>query len=433
MKRMQLRMNRVAARWCHIMAAVTIIAALSISCISSADDELVVNTKVIHDNGRGSMGSIAFSSDGSCLVGVKDTTRLANRLFDFLSNQSNHVWEGEYVVYDVRTGKTDILPIPAGKCISARVVPVGRDKNGKIPESDVVSVQLVSPKQLGVEGNRFDGIKVKSVKSGKTIATFPLKKDSPKHNLSISVDSAFTALAICNYEPLKGNKYFYHRGRFELWSLSDQQRRISRDSEDIGYYSVGFSPDGATLALGGGKTVTVPKALTFGKRSVVLDVPSHSAMINVWGVVEGKELKSFAYGETRGIHSVVFSRDGKILVTGDLDGSLMWWRASTGEQIAKVKLDVPKPIKGRSYGGPRIYCCALSPSGETLAVGVGSWNRGSRWGEVRLVDMQSKKVFATVWENHIQVILNVQFSNDGKMLAASSVDGTLMLWELRSE
>jgi len=115
---------------------------------------------------------------------------------------------------------------------------------------------------------------------------------------------------------------------------------------------VAYSPDGKTLASGGGKT------------------------IKLWDVATGKELVTFQ-GHTLGVYAVAFSPDGKTLASGSgwiEPEEVKLWDVATGKTLATIK-GKPDDV---------VSTVAFSPDGKTLA--SGSWN-----GTVKLWDMKTGK------------------------------------------
>ena len=68
----------------------------------------------------------------------------------------------------------------------------------------------------------------------------------------------------------------------------------------------------------------------------------------------------------RGVNSVAFSRDGKILATGSKDGAARLWDVATQRPIGG-------PLTG--HAGP-VTSVAFSPDGKTLATGSSDGTAG---------------------------------------------------------
>ncbi|MGB3203875.1 MAG: CHAT domain-containing protein, partial [Crinalium sp.] len=114
---------------------------------------------------------------------------------------------------------------------------------------------------------------------------------------------------------------------------------------DNSIYSVAFSPDGKTLASGGGKQP-----------------------IKLWRVSNG-ELKTSLPGHTDDVYAVVFSPDGQTLASGSADYTIRIWDLFTGEPLHTL---------GHT---DKVYCLAYTHNGETLISGsqdrtIKIWQKG---------------------------------------------------------
>ena len=103
---------------------------------------------------------------------------------------------------------------------------------------------------------------------------------------------------------------------------------------DEGVKSVAFSPDGKTLASGGGDNV-----------------------IHLWDIGTGKRTMTL-FGHTGGLFSLAFSPDGKTLASGSHDSDIRLWDPHTGQQ--------KKTLTGHSAW---VRSIAFSPDGKTLVSG----------------------------------------------------------------
>jgi WD40 repeat protein len=100
-------------------------------------------------------------------------------------------------------------------------------------------------------------------------------------------------------------------------------------------YCVAYSPDGKTLASGGGWE---------GDRTIKL-----------WNVQRGKEQATLD-GHTDGVRCVAFSPDGKTLASGGYDYTIKLWDVQTGKKLTT--------LKGHTGW---VTSVAYSPDGKTLA------------------------------------------------------------------
>jgi WD40 repeat protein len=160
------------------------------------------------------------------------------------------------------------------------------------------------------------------------------------------------------------------------------------------------------------------------------------------------------------VHSIAWSRDGKILVAAEDDQSIELWNTATWKNTATLKND------NASYA----QSVAISPDGKILASGddgpflgdesaITLWNmsthekiatleghndatRSLAWSpdskflasagedpEVRLWDVKQRKRIATL-EGHRGLVYSVTFAPSGKVLATAGIDGTIKLWDV---
>jgi WD40 repeat protein len=126
--------------------------------------------------------------------------------------------------------------------------------------------------------------------------------------------------------------------------------------------------------------------------------------------------------ETPGVEYVALSPDGATLAIAcksakiaDLgSGTLRVWSTSTGK--AKADLVVPNQP---------IYFLVFTRDDKTLVVGVGKKDQGEVW----LWDFNGNKVIA-VLRGHKDSVRALAISQDGRILASGSSDGTVKLWNL---
>jgi WD40 repeat protein/serine/threonine protein kinase len=154
---------------------------------------------------------------------------------------------------------------------------------------------------------------------------------------------------------------------------------------------VAFSPDGKTLAIGGGE---------YDQRSDV----------RLWDI-ETRQVCKTLQGHMDSIRSIAFSPNGQMLATASHDRTVRLWDSVSGRQLHI----------GDNHTAPLWYV-AFSPDGESLATASSDHT-------VRLWDAKSLQELQ-VFKGHTSLVISLSFSPDGKTLASSSSDATVILWNI---
>ncbi|MFF3559728.1 AAA family ATPase [Streptomyces sp. NPDC002574] len=134
----------------------------------------------------------------------------------------------------------------------------------------------------------------------------------------------------------------------------------------------------------------------------------------------GGQLSTAVRNGTRGVQSVAYRPDGRVLAAGGSDGKVKLW-GSSGSAVSK-------PLgPGFSTSGGTVYSLAFSPSGRLLAVGdlhstVRLWN---------VADASRPSLVGRPLVGSYGAVFSVAFSPDGRTLAAAEGDGTVRLWDVR--
>lgn len=192
--------------------------------------------------------------------------------------------------------------------------------------------------------------------------------------------------------------------------------------------ALAFSPDGRTLVSVGGldkdnikiwdvstltlrKTINcncLPSSVAINPKGTEFAV-SGPTNITVFGLMNGAILMEIG-GNTGAAEDVVYSPDGKLLITSHL-GTVTFWDAVQGKELRTLKVDSQK-----------VSSIAVSPNGQILA--TGGWDK-----TVRLWDVATGKETSKL-TGHKGWVTSLAFGDDGKLLASGDQETTLRVWDV---
>ncbi len=244
-------------------------------------------------------------------------------------------------------------------------------------------------------------------------------------------------------------------------------------------------PDASPTELTGHQAVLY--AVAFSPKGNLLVSADAKGVLGVWDVEHDYKLRLFTE-ETDWIWSIAFSPDGKSVASAHEDEKARLWDIENGEQITELTSNRPQDVakykgddrqiqrtlqwlkKGSEYKAtPKAI--AFSPDGTLIAGGVfrelrlwdattyktqmviclphGCWRAealtfspcgrylvsGASWQgtdkvSIRLWDIATGENIATFW-SHPTDIQSLAFSSDGTLLASGSLDGTILLWDMK--
>ena len=127
-------------------------------------------------------------------------------------------------------------------------------------------------------------------------------------------------------------------------------------------------------------------------------------------------------GHSGKISKILFTPDGKNIISTSEDKSIRVWDVESGESLARFASEIGDGPEGM------IYASALSPDGRILAV-AGYPVLSEEQNYIVLIDIKKKEQVGTAI-GHLDVINTLDFSGDGKYLASGSEDGTVLIWEI---
>ncbi|MCW2932014.1 MAG: transcriptional regulator, family, partial [Actinomycetia bacterium] len=253
-------------------------------------------------------------------------------------------------------------------------------------------------------------------------------------------------------------------GTLNLWNVATPGTPVLVDhlvpaNTNESLYVTAFSPDGTTLAAAGaGRQVSlwnisnpaspVPLPTLTGPTSTIYSVAfsphgtavaAGSADGNAWlwtgQATAGQPLP----GATGAVNSVAFGLDGRVLAAGSADDKVRLWSLATSG----------KPQLADTLSGPAdiVSGVAFSSAGELAAAShddkVWLWkvSFGTVTRKVTTANGKSKTVTSTgvqaaadgTLTDATNAAIAVSFSPDGKMLAAGTAEGSVLVWTIAGQ
>jgi WD40 repeat protein len=129
-------------------------------------------------------------------------------------------------------------------------------------------------------------------------------------------------------------------------------------------------------------------------------------------------------GHTSVVSKVLFTPNGKELISVSKDKTIRFWDVASGEPIRVLR----PPIGPGEQG--KLYAAALSPDGRTLA--VGGWGLKDAGGSIYLISIVTGRI-ERVLKGHENAINSLAFAATppGRLLLASgSFDNTARIWDV---
>jgi WD40 repeat protein len=152
-------------------------------------------------------------------------------------------------------------------------------------------------------------------------------------------------------------------------------------------------------------------SVVFSPNGRTLVSGSQDKTIKLWDAASGCQLRSLS-GHSSYVTSVAFSPDGRTLASAGIDMTIRLWDAANGGEQRMLG-------EHSSY----VHSVAFSPDRSTLA-------SGSADGTVTMWDVAKRRPLCSVKQGGW--VYSVAFSPDGRTLASGSADKTVRLWEVTS-
>ena len=372
----------------------------------------------------GYVSCVAFSKDGKWLAsgGADNTVRVRDaQTFQLHRTLSGHSGG----LYEVAFGNGGTLA-SASSDETLRVwdADTGRELHALRGHAGPILAVAFSRDGKRLASGGFDGtVKVWDPEAGRLIRTIR-DGDMPVMSVAFSRDGQ-RVVAGSMEKTVK---------LWEVAAVYDSHEAITLRGHTDGVMRVDVSPDGrqiASASLDG--TVKVwdstpvtggPELLTLrGHGGLVYGVafqpatqgpPTHGglasvsqdSLVKLWDATTGETTRTLP-GHSGAVARLVFSADGRRLVTGDYAGKIIVWDANTGKEL--------RTLRGNGDA-------ALGPEGKRLAF-------ASEVGQVRVIDIDTGKELIPPFQAHLGPMTFINFAPDGKKFATGSWDQSVKLWD----
>lgn len=207
-------------------------------------------------------------------------------------------------------------------------------------------------------------------------------------------------------------------------AYSPTQPLVATGSNDRdGYLRTANPATGETVTKFAGHGDAV-LSVVFSKDGKRLLSTSYDKTARLWDVESGREIRAFV-GHNWWVWSAAFSPDESEIITVSQDGSAIIWSAETGQQ------------KGQFLGhrGP-VYAAAYAADGRVATAGYDK--RILVWKPAELKPFDFRKLAAgerielpamVSLEGHGAGVRSVSFSKDGELLLSGAHDNTVKVWD----
>jgi len=307
------------------------------------------------------------------------------------------------------------LPVLAVTCVSLAAVAVIAIAAAGSPAKRVTP----APANLPAGGSQ----------SPATSASPPVASSYSHVALKLPAPYAGTSILSLAFSP-SGTKLAITSLYVCVWNIASTGCTIDRVLHGDG--PAAFRPDGKTVAVGGpgvslmnAATGTVSGGFTdpggkgvnsvaFSPDGKLLAAGDFNGRAYLWDVATGKLARPITATDSKSVNSVAFSPDGKVLAVGDFSGHIYLWDVATA---APVGTPITDP------GSKGVNAVAFAPDGRTLAV-------GDQDGSSYLWDVATGNLTATLPDTGSAGVRAVAFGPGGNTLATGDGNGGVNLWRV---
>ncbi len=171
------------------------------------------------------------------------------------------------------------------------------------------------------------------------------------------------------------------------------------------------------------------KNVIFSKDGKQIVTSDNTNSIRTWSALNGNSLQVYS-GHTAAISSLAFISEATIVSAAADKTVQLRSNQPTWNLVARLGAIADNPLEVK--GSPiisRALCLDFSPDGKQLAVGTGD---PSRSGVILIWDLATKKVIKTIPEAHSDTVLGLKFSHDGTKLVSGGADKFAKIFDVTS-
>ncbi|HEX4322157.1 MAG TPA: c-type cytochrome domain-containing protein [Acidobacteriaceae bacterium] len=222
-------------------------------------------------------------------------------------------------------------------------------------------------------------------------------------------------------------------GEIDIWNVASRQKiRTIRGHRDC-IYSIAWSPDGKLIASGSydrmiklwdagtGKElrnlqdhIDAVFAVAFSPDGRLLASASQDRTVKIWDVATGKRLYTLS-DASDGLNSVAFSRSGDRIAAGGYDKTIYVWKLGEDDGHLSQSLIADEDS---------LLALVWSPDGKAIIT-------SSSDGSIRFRDAATLEAISVI-DRQPDWVEALDISIDGKWLAAGRYDGSLSIYDTQS-